>query len=51
MDWFLRLLLALIAKYVVSNFPQCGEEAIQIDLKFDLIYAQSSYVYTVIPDQ
>ncbi len=38
MDWFLRSLLAPIDKYVASNFPKSKEEAIQVALKFDLIY-------------
>lgn len=50
MDWFLRSLLAPIAKYVASHFPQSNEDELQVALKFDLIYAQSSYVYIVIPD-
>ena len=50
MDLFLRFLLDPIEKYVVSYFPPSEGEALQIDLKFDLIYAQLGYVYTVIPD-
>lgn len=50
MDWFLRLLLAPIAKYVTSHFPQSEEEALQITLKFNLIYAQSGYFYIIIPN-
>ena len=50
MDWFLRSLLPPIGKYVASHFPQTKEAALQIALKYDLIYAQSGYVYTVLPD-
>ena len=47
MDWFLRIIFPSIGKYVTSHFPQTEEEALQVALKYDLIYAQSSYVYTV----
>jgi len=50
LDWFLRTLLAHISKYFVSHFSQIEEEAFQTTLRYDLIYAQSSYVYIVIPD-
>ena len=50
MDWFLRTLLAPIGKDVASHFPQTEEAALQIALKYDLIYAQSGYVYIVLPD-
>ena len=50
MDWFLRTLLAPIGKYVASHFPQTEEAALRIALKYDLIYAQSGYVYTVLPN-
>ena len=49
-DWFLRSLLPPIGKDVASHFPQTEEAALQIALKYDLIYAQSGYVYTVLPD-
>lgn len=39
MVWFLRFLLAPISKDVVSHFPQSEEDALQVALKFDLIYA------------
>lgn len=39
-----------IAKDVASHFPQFEREALQIALKFDMIYAQLGYVYIVIPD-
>lgn len=39
MDWFLRTLLPPIGKYVTSHFPQTKEQAIQIALKYDMIYA------------
>ena len=50
MDWFIRLVLAPITNDVTSHFSQSEEETLQIALKFDLIYAQLDYVYTVIPD-
>ena len=50
MDWFLHFLLPPIGKDVASHFPQTKEAALQIALKYDLIYAQSGYVYTVLPD-
>jgi len=50
MDWFLRSLLPSIDKDVTSHFPQSEEDVLQVALKFDLIYAQSLYVYIVIPD-
>ena len=50
MDWFLRSLLPPIGKDVASHFPQTKEAALQIALKYDLIYAQSGYVYTVLPN-
>jgi len=39
MDWFLRSILAPIGKDISSHFPQSEEEALQVDLKYDLIYA------------
>lgn len=50
LDWFLRSLLSPIGKYVVPHFPQTEEEALQTALIYDLIYEQSGYVYTIIPD-
>ena len=50
MDWFLCTLLAPIGKDFTSHLPQTEEVALQIALKYDLIYAQSGYVYTVLPD-
>ena len=50
LDWFLRTLLTPIAKDVTSHFPQTKEAALQTALRYDLIYAQSSYVYTIIPN-
>jgi hypothetical protein len=35
---------------VASTFPQSEDKAIGKDQHFDLIYAQSDYLYTVIPD-
>lgn len=49
LDWFLRTLLAPITKYISSHFPQTEEEALQTAMRYDLIYFQSGYVYTIIP--
>ena len=43
LDWFLKTLLPPIAKDITF-------EAILKAQQFDLIYAQSGYLYTVIPD-
>jgi hypothetical protein len=50
LDWFLRSLVSLLGKDVASTFPQSEEEAISKAKKYDLIYAQSGYLYTVLPD-
>src|SRR5713226_6972161 len=50
LDWFPKTLLPPIAKDVTSKCPQFEEEAILKAQQFDLIYAQSGYLYTVIPD-
>ena len=50
LDWFLKTLLPPIAKDVASERPQSKEEAILKTQQFDLIYAQSGYLYTIIPD-
>ena len=50
MDWFLKTLLPPITKDVASEHPQSEEEAILKAQQFDLIYAQSRYMYTVTPD-
>ena len=50
MDWFLRSLLPTIGKDVASHFPHTKEATLKIALKYNLIYAQSGYVYTVLPD-
>ena len=50
MDWFLKTLLLPIEKDVASECPQSKEEAILKAQQFDLIYAQSGYLYTIIPD-
>ena len=42
--------LPLIAKDVAVEKPQSEEEAILKAQQFDLIYAQSGYLYTIIPD-
>ena len=51
LDWFLNSLLPHIAKYVA--YTSLDEEAaipIQQAQHFDLIYAQSGYLYTILPD-
>ena len=50
MDLFLRSLLPPIGKDLASHFPQTEEASLQLALKYDLIYAQTGYVYTVLPD-
>jgi hypothetical protein len=50
LDWFLRSLVSLLAKDVASTFPQYEEETIRKSQQYDLIYAQSRYLYTVLPD-
>ena len=50
LDWFLKTFLPPIAKDVAYEHPQCKEEAILKAQQFDLIYAQSRYLYTVILD-
>lgn len=50
MDWFPRSLLPAIGKDVASHFLQTEESTLQIALQYDLIYAQSGYVYTVLPN-
>ena len=50
LDWFLKSLLPIIAKDVASERPQSEEEAILKAQQFNLIYAQSGYLYTIIPD-
>jgi hypothetical protein len=50
LDWFLRSLVSLLGKDVYSTFPQSEEEAISKSQQYDLIYAQSGYLYTVLPD-
>ena len=50
LDWFLKTLLPPIAKDITSEHPQSKEEAILKAQQFDLIYAQSGYLYNVIPD-
>ena len=50
LDWFLKTFLPPIAKDITSKRPQSEEEAILKAQQFDLIYAQSGYLYTVTPD-
>jgi hypothetical protein len=50
LDWFLKSLVFVIAKDVASTFPQTEEEAIIKAQQFDLIYAQSGYLYIVLHD-
>jgi hypothetical protein len=50
LNWFLRSLVSILAKYVASTFPQTEEEAIIKAQQKDLIYSQSFYLYTILPD-
>jgi len=50
LNWFLRTLLSPIAKDAMSHFPKKEEESLQTALRYDLIYAQSGYVYTIMPN-
>ena len=50
LDWFLKTLLPPTAKDVASERPQSKEEVILKAQQFDLIYAQSGYLYTIILD-
>jgi hypothetical protein len=50
LDWFLRSLVALLGKDVASTFPQSEEESISKSQQYDLIYVQSGYLYTVLPN-
>ena len=50
LDWFLKNFLPPITKDVASKRSQSEEETILKAQQFDLIYAQSRYLYTVIPD-
>jgi hypothetical protein len=50
LDWFLRSLVSILAKDVASTFLQTEEESINKAQQYDLIYAQSGYLYTVLPD-
>ena len=50
LDWFLNTLLPPITKDVASERPQSKEEAILKAQQFDLIYFQSGYLYTIIPN-
>jgi len=50
LDWFLKSLLPPIAKDVTSTSPTYVADAIQKAQHFDLIYAKSGYLYTLLPD-
>ena len=50
LDWFLKSLIHVIANDAASTFTQSKEEAISKAQQFDLIYAQSGYLYIVFPD-
>jgi hypothetical protein len=50
LDWFLKSLIPVIAKNLASTFPQSEGEAINKAQQFDLIYAQSGYLYTIFLD-
>jgi hypothetical protein len=49
-NWFLKSLVSILAKYVASTFPQSKEYSITKAQHFNLIYAQSGYLYIVIPN-
>ena len=49
-DKFLKTLIPPITKDITFERPQIEEEAILKAQQFDLIYAQSGYLYTIIPD-
>jgi len=49
LDWLFKSLLPIIAKDVASEHLQTKEEAIMRDQQYYLIYAQSGYLYTIIP--
>jgi hypothetical protein len=49
LDWFLKSLVSILAKYVASTFTQSEEEAMKKAQQFNLIYAQLGYLYTVLP--
>jgi hypothetical protein len=48
LNWFLRSLICILAKDVASTFPQTEEESISKAQQYNLIYAQSGYLYTVL---
>jgi hypothetical protein len=50
LDWFLKSLVFVITKDITSTFPKSEEETSSKVQKFDLIYAQSGYLYTMLPD-
>jgi hypothetical protein len=50
LDWFLKSLVHVIEKDVASTFPQSDKKSIGKAQQFDLIYAQSSYLYMVFSD-
>ena len=50
LDWFLKNLLPPIAKDVTFEQTQTEEEAILKTQQLDLVYTQSSYLYTIILD-
>jgi hypothetical protein len=50
LNWFLKSLVSLLSKDMAATFPQSEEEAIGKDQQFKLIYSQSGYFYSVLPD-
>jgi hypothetical protein len=50
LNWFLKSLVSLLAKDVAATFPQSEEEAISKTQQFELIYAQSGYLYMLLSD-
>jgi hypothetical protein len=50
LNWFLKSLVIFIVKDVAYTFPRSKEESIIKEQQFDLIYAQSGYLYKVFLD-
>lgn len=50
LDWFLKSLVPHLAKYLSTTFPQNEDKDITKAQQFDLIYSQSGYLYTLLPD-
>ena len=50
LEWFLKSLLPYIAKDVSTSGVQNKQQAIFRAQEFDLIYAQSGFLYEIIPN-